>query len=631
MKTMTIILLGVFFFLFAPASAQTTEIVVKRGMGREVRAKIQLSDVQGNFNPSAKRFANDTRLHFRFTPQKGNLMLKFARRDLDSLQLYLGLAQQNEFLWLVDVKPTFKNPLNSTGFAGAVISFEKAGFTLREPFKFIYKDQQSTEMTLPQVYWPGYDHFLRRYQLGIRSSKDKPLAAIGLLACFHPDTLHAMGFDYSEDARNLLFKSIHTVIDTFEVVSRLVETGQMSARYAFDELNAIAAAGKAWHEAGVVLDPVLQGVASEAVEYDLVRRKRALDTTFSTLEQRYGSKVLSDYTYDEYKFELFTSLLSKMVLYKPGFSQVSRLTRLPIELVEHFPEEKRELTRYHFLSEFKRLVQLINQNITMHQYLMDESLMLHLKGLQTVEPYPNYEIMQAANRLAAGDLVGFSRELQAVLDVAGTSDRIELAERWVGAVEFTMNQTDPGLLENLSKGITMLEAQNIAAASNAFDMAFRLDQRSWVALYYLGLTHYLQGQKYTGLKFFRKALAENPRAMMPYVKELAFYREEKAFEQALSIADSALAHRPNNWFMLTERADLLYRCGRLEEAKKVILDKVLPVRSRMIEQYFLMGDIYLAQDSLKMAETYYNKAGDIDPTHSFYEKRMRSLFEQKRK
>ena len=213
-------------------------------------------------------------------------------------------------------------------------------------------------------------------------------------------------------------------------------------------------------------------------------------------------------------------------------------------------KENSDLEKYNFKEDFIKLVNLINNNISHEKFILDQDIVERLHELKYQERYPNYEIIDAFNALAKNDLYSFKRKIKQVADVATSLELITNVSEWLASLYYTNKKVDNQIIQLINQGKEQLKRNNVIRAGDTFEMAYRLNKRMPITQYYIGLSYYLQGQEYTGIRFFNNALKIEPNLMIPFIKEIEFYTKEEQWEEASKVVNKAIKEHPNNWYFL---------------------------------------------------------------------------------
>ncbi|QZT38373.1 tetratricopeptide repeat protein [Halosquirtibacter xylanolyticus] len=630
MRQKAIIYFVIVLVSFLPffAVAQSVDLVVKERGDKKINSTITITTKTGEGVPKETEFQKSQNIYFKLVPQKGNLLFKFTKRDVDSLKQYLTVVQGKKYFWPSDAE-VLKTNFPTNEMTGVLLTYDRSNLDITQPFIFSYFDKKTKEIQIKENLWKGYDTFLALYEGAKKTVDEDKYAALKSLAAFTPKSPPSMKFSFSADAVALYTSIIKGIVDSYDKGTSEIEA--LSADERFNEVNSkkISEMSAKWKTEAPKLVPLLDKENKE--QADILVQMTEVNKRFVNLANGYVLQVLYDYDYNEYKFELFINTISKLLIFNIPEDYIVDLKPIDLKVLDQLKDEKADLTKYGFTSEFTKLIDLINSNIKQGKYVLDPNVVERLKVLKSKENYPNYEIIDAFNALAQKDVSTFNVKIHKVADVATTHQLVYELSGWMAALYYTEKKVDIQVIKLINEGKKYLETNNIVKAGDTFEMAYRLNRIMPITQYYVGLAYYLQGQEYTGIKFFNNALRIEPSLTIPYVKELEFYIQEEQWNEGLKMTEQALKQHPKSWFFLHSKAKMLYELGKYTEAKTLIRDQMIEIRPQEIGQYFLAGDIYLKQDSLQEARDWYNKAGDIDPTNLMYEEKMRDWEAEKKK
>lgn len=600
--------------------SQTTDLVVKKRGDKRINSTISITTKNGEEMPKESQFQKSKYIYFKLTPEKGKLMFKFNKKDIDSLKIYLNIIQDKKYFWPTEVTPIIKR-LPKKELQGVLISYDKTKLEITQPFIFSYFDEKSNEIQIEETLWKDYDKYLLFYEKGKRELKEDLYKALKSLSVFTYNKPESMKFTFSKEAQNLYSKTINDIVGRYDKETLKIEKTPSKKRYNSRNRERSAILYEEWKQDVPQLAPILD--EDDSLHAEIIKQISDIDKRFVRLANGYILQIFYNNDYNEYKFELFINTISKLLITNTPKGYTTELEPINIDLLEFLDEENSDLEKYNFKEDFIKLVNLINNNISHEKFILDQDIVERLQELKYHERYPNYEIIDAFNALARNDLYSFNRKIKQVADVATTLELITNVSEWLASLYYTNKKVDNQIIQLINQGKEQLERNNVIRAGDTFEMAYRLNKRMPITQYYIGLSYYLQGQEYTGIRFFDNALKINPNLMIPFIKKIDFYTKEEQWEEASKVVKEAIKEHPSNWYLLFKRANILTKMNQFNDAIDIITEKLITIRPQQIEQYFLMGDIFLKQDSLSKAHEWYNRAGDIDPTHLLYEEKMK--------
>jgi len=332
--------------------------------------------------------------------------------------------------------------------------------------------------------------------------------------------------------------------------------------------------------------------------------------------------------YNNYKFNLFIDLISKILLHKNLLSSVDDLEPLNINVLNYYPDSKRELMG-DWEDQFKIFIDLINNNIDLKGKIFNKDVMDNLDSLRANQKQPYFEIISAFNSLNE-NTNSFKHYLQTALKKSSDENIIDNIEYWLLSFRLTDEGINSAYITELNEGINLIRKEQFDRADDIFNLLMRIANQYAPVWYYTGLIKHNLGQSYSAERFFTKALEIYPEYMAPRIFILKIFENDENYEQLLENMSSAI-EAMNTWIFRYKRASAFYKLEQFEQAITEITDECLKLNSWNINQYFLLGDAYLAINNFEMAKEAYEKTLDINPfssdTQSF-DDRMRMLHEK---
>jgi len=161
-------------------------------------------------------------------------------------------------------------------------------------------------------------------------------------------------------------------------------------------------------------------------------------------------------------------------------------------------------------------------------------------------------------------------------------------------------------------------------AKKYYEKAEKLSTSNEVLFFLMGENSFKLNDRFSSEIYFNRALATNPKFIMPQLFRIEFLTEDKDYETAITFVNNALDAN-QIWYFYFKKVILLQLSGKNEEAKTILLNDCVKMNAQNYDQYIVLGDIYLALSDIKSARESFMIAGNINPNDNRYKKRMELL------
>ena len=332
--------------------------------------------------------------------------------------------------------------------------------------------------------------------------------------------------------------------------------------------------------------------------------------------------------YKNYKFSLYLDMISKMLLYKNSLSFINKIGPIDINLLKNFPESKKELSG-DWGNEFKIYIDLINKNIERSGLVFKKEVMDNLMDLSSTQKQPYFEIFSAFNSLNK-DTDSFKDNFKLALTKSSDETIMDYIEYWLLSFRLTDERINSTTLSQLNEGISLIQKEQYDRADATFDLLMRVANEYAPVWFYSGKIKHGMGESFSAERFFKKALEIYPDYIAPRKFILKLNEDNKNYTQLLENANSAIKSL-DTWFFHYKRAVAYYHLEWYKEAITEINSECLKRNNWDINQYFLLGDTYLALKDFDKAKEAYEKTLDINPflnDSKSFDERMKKVYEK---
>lgn len=333
--------------------------------------------------------------------------------------------------------------------------------------------------------------------------------------------------------------------------------------------------------------------------------------------------------YKDYKFSLFVDMISKMLVYKKSLSLVDKVKPLDINLLDNFPNTKGEFIG-DWEEDLKIYISLINKTIEQDGIVFKDDVMSNLQDLSPFQKQPYYEIISAFNSLNTNADI-FNDYLKTALIKSSDEIILDFLENWLLSYRLTTESANSDIMAKLNEGINLIQKEQYIQADTIFNVLLRMASENAPVWYYSGRIKYSLDENYSAERFFKKALEIYPEFIAPHKFILNISENNKDFRQYLENTNNAV-EKIDIWYFHYKRASAYYQLKMYREAIAEITQECMSRNPWDLNQYFLLGDAYLALNDFDNAIKAYEKTVDINPLSdlSIFDERMK-LVDEKRK
>ncbi|MFP4469036.1 MAG: tetratricopeptide repeat protein [Bacteroidales bacterium] len=623
-------LIVILFGLIVMSSAvfsQSVDIAYKEKWKNIYSATICFSGENGEAQISPEEFLRYEDVYFTLIPNQQSERGYFKDNDLTDDLMHIELWQ--------DGKPVVRSRglqqiLNSDGKIVKVLYiYPKREVKLYKPFVFKSPIDTADRIIIKDDYYPYFSKYDQIYREGMAYSDDRDyVKAFNTLMPVIEDAGRHSEIKYYSFYQHLSETLMETAIrqrgDSLRVMFENCSM-EMVRKPGKENLAKIDSVINLIKESYDLFTPYLtmDFPKSEQLMKDYRQNMVAAEKERENLFDLYKNYRLSFFekrSYDDYKFSFFVDLLARMATHLDTLRILNGPDTLSLAMLENLPGKKKELHEIRGQEEFAVLVNLINEDIRNHGYLLNDSIMKNLRRQVEIERQPYYQIFKAFNALGE-DYTLFRSSLSNAMEKCTDLDLVKNMEMWILSSNITAEALAPQTVTDINRGIMLVRQQKWDEGEQKLNILTRLAGNVAPPWYYAGEILYNKGEPFAAEVKFDRALLLYPGYVAPRLFKFDILFEKGDFEGLLKNVEEALAIN-DIWLFRFWKARALYMSDEFAAAVNEINEGCQGINPYDLEQYFLLGDAYLAMKKYKDAEAAYHQAVTIDPwaTDRFNEK-----------
>jgi len=601
--------------------AQSVELLYEEGgmFGGPKYVTIAHSDAEGTVPPDTNVVRTADQLYFAFRP-KGDW--SFESEDRQKLrQITLTHADTSKTLSPRTVSLIKEKEESRT----AVLGVSKSGVDWLTPVRFRHKVDTSKALSLKEYYAPGYKPLRQAYEEGRRLLREeKPLRAMQALRPFNDEQ---PPFSLVDKASAVLDTASTRVLDRTRSRFRSLRSELVSEPSA-EGLTRLDSFRVQIDSIWTTLAPYSETQPPTDVQARLDNLTRSADRLYSDARGTYRRETLWIFLrgkYDNPKLRLYLDALTQMLVDAESALDVAemRVDSLRSSLLDtpRFAEERRQLRAEGWESEFRRIVDLVNENIRERNEVFGDDIMQSLRLRRPAAPQPYYEIAAAMNAILAGDRTRFSEAWGRALEKITALELLNDLQRWRLASQLSPDAVPPRARKLTREARSYWRAGDLSAAEGAFQLAARLAQGYAPLQYELGRVKQARGDTLAARKNFRKARDRAASYTPPAVSELRILLDQKKYQQALGRSDS-LIKKEAYWLVYMPKVRALVGMGRYEDAQQVLRSRCEPLNDKSYALYTLFAETYAGLGAWKYVRWAVQQTDSLSPRRSTFVRRM---------
>ncbi|MDP3645256.1 MAG: hypothetical protein Q8S54_18980 [Bacteroidota bacterium] len=607
--------------------AQKTSLLFSKNLlnktGKSI--SIELTDSLGKTPVDAVFFNKSDLIFFRVKPIEGQDW-NFSKNDSEKKVAEIKMIQDK----IVLPAKRLKNLQEKEDIKEIIVSYNKAAINVFATLRFQFEELYSEPVSIPEMLWPNYKKYV-----DILEKSQYLLAGNDAIGTFRTVAkLWTIDLNFSK------FSFYQSSIETFNktIEKNIAESG--------DEFQkSLAIFQKNSNEKNLInlvqLKDTLLKNHNEILKF-LNKPHEGIEVgnfirSFESLNQKMLSDVsnagvlfkmamLSIFqkkSYEDYKYKLYNELLARLLLSVDKIMPLSSLENIYISKLKKYPLLKNELTDMGWSDDFAIICRLLNDNIHDQLYLFNDTIISHFEKNKASEPQPFYSIYHAFNKLINKEKALFINQIEQCITTV--TDRDLLSGMDLSIALATMDSIGNGeFWAIVQKGYETQQNGAFQEAKKYYDKAEKLSISNEVLFFLMGENSFRLNDRYSSEIYFSRALAINPKFILPKLFRIEFLTEDKDYETAVNLVNEAINTNPI-WYFYLKKAILFQLQGKNEEAKTILLNNCITLNSHNYDQYIVLGDIYLSLSDVKNARESFMIAGNINPNDKQYKKRMELL------
>ncbi|HAQ17830.1 MAG TPA: hypothetical protein DCR40_01200 [Prolixibacteraceae bacterium] len=612
---------------FFSVSAQKTTMLFSKSLlnktGRSM--EIELTDSLGNSEINSDFFNQSDLIFFTVKPIPGQNWT-FSKNEAENKLTELKLAQDNIVL---PVK-RLKSVNQEKDIVKVIVTYNKNSINVLRMFRFKFDEADSEPIAFPETLWPNY----KVYNVIIDKSKEllNKNELLGSFKCliklwntdknfsefsFYPASIESLNKLVEQNltqSKDSLLKGL-TRFQKKPTEKNLDRLHSLNDTL-LNNLNTLES----------FLNTTREGIIPENFLKTIDAQKVKISKEFAAASQLFRKSMLrifEEKNYSDYKFKLYTEVLSNLLISVDKIKPLKSLDNIYISKLRKYSDQKSELTDMGWYEDFTIICRLLNDNIHSQSYLFRDSVMINYAKNKSSETQPYYTVLRAYDSLVKKDKTKFIRLINECLTTVTDRDMLANLDLTISLASID-SLTNESYWDVVQKGYDSYLIGSYPEAKKHFEKAEKLSESNEVLFFLMGETSYKLLDRYSSEIYFNRALATNPKFIMPKLFRIEFLTEDKDYATAISLVNSALETNPI-WYFYFKKAILLQLSGKNDEAKAILLNDCIKMNSRNYDQYIVLGDIYLALNDIKSARENFMIAGDLNPNDNQYKKRMELL------
>lgn len=628
-----IILSGFCVLMFSGSIfSQSTDFIYKEKGRNQYSASIYFSDEHGGEDVSPDAFIDYKNVFFTIKPNSSSEKEYF--KDGDVVEWFQGivLVQDGNEVKMIDPVAESRNADGKIDHV--VLSYKKNDLKLYQPIVFINQMDTSEAIMLPDKYFTHYFKYLPIYEESMRLSDERNYidtykTAVRIVedAKKREEVLHFSFYDHASDIilPNAIVQQADTLSKLMDAANeKFIKNTDKAGLFTIDSMYQAMEEGKSIFTPYFEMGEPKSKMCLDAYTATLEKGRKILEDS----QKRYKSKVLSFLetgNYSNYKFSLFVELIAKMTTQLDTLKRLNGLHPLNLAILDEMPEIKDELKTTQWLDDFQTLIEMLNQDIEASGILFGEKTIQHFQSLKSAEHQPYLQIFLAFNELT-GNKSLFVNYIKNALIYCSDEELILNLEMWILSYNLTMENLSEDIVHQINKGILMVEQKNWDDAASTFGTITKLANTIAPPWFFLGKVQFMQGEVFAAGAKFNRALDIYPAYIAPRIFDFALLYEQENYEELLSkIADATQIN--DIWLYHFWKAKTLFAMGKFNDAITEIHDQCETLNSFSLDQFFLLGDSYLAIQKYDMAKAAYEQTQKIDIYNSeaLYNVKMEAL------
>lgn len=626
--------LSVFFLIHyqVESVAQSVELEYKTKGKNTFSVSVGLSDQDGNTSVEPEVFLATGNLFFTIYPNINSEREYFKESDLDGSLNTIRMMQNNKTVKPVQAFRPVKN--SDDRIKCIVMTFSKEDVHLYDPFIFVSSIDTSEAVKISEDFYPDITKYREIYEKGYNlSHEDKYPESFRVLfpvikdAESNPIIRHYSFFQHLSETvmETIIYNQADSLNDVFACYN---DRFQNSLN--FDDLvkcDSVIVIAKQMYQS---FSPYFEMDFPKSKSYEesfkqmISTMEKAREKSFDFFKTSRLQFFVDGQYNSSYQFRFYIDLIARMLLHIEKFHFISGLDTLNIGLLNKFPDKKNELVQIDLLEDFLMMIRLINTDIKYDHRVFNDSVMSNLSGQSALQHQPYYEIFRAFN-LVSQDKDNFSNMLNNAIKTCTDTVLLQDIEMWQLCYHLTVEQVKPQILQNLNKGLTLIQEKKWEEAGNLFEIITKQADNLALSWYYAGKVNAEMGADHLANNRFSLAIEKYPRYISPRINLFETRFEQQEYDQLLLDVNQSL-ELMDIWMFYYWKAKVHFAKKQYKETIQTIVEKCHPLNRYHLESWFLLGDAYYEMKNIAKAREAYDETQQINPHE--YEKYNRIMEEK---
>jgi hypothetical protein len=586
---------------------------------------VELADSTGAVNPSAEFFNSTDKIYFVVKAIEGQTWT-FSSKDAERKLPELKILQSNN---AINAKPV-KTIVANDEINAVVVAFNKSQVSILKEFKFKFEETESENINIPEKLWPKYKKYLEiiANAQSFSQNEDYLNAFKNISKLWNKDTLLPKFSFYASIKDSLIDYSYKIIANTNAQFVKQNESyktniNEQNLTFLFLTKDSII-------ETLSIVDSFLTSIKTELdiepIQLKINNQEKNINTDLEKAKSLFRKKrlaIFEEKNYQDYQFKLFTEAISKLLTSVEKIKQISIFDSINYNQLKNFQTLNKEIKEMGWAIEFKSVCDLLNENITRFGYIFNDTAINNYSQNKPNEPQPYFALFKAYNALVKKDKRTFIELVDQSIYSIYDKELLSNLDLYIALVNGDLvNNTD--YWETLQKGYNAQTNGLLQEAKLSYEKAEKLYNNNEILYLLLAETCLKLGDRYSAEIYFKRAVTINPKFILPKIYQIDFLIEDKDFETAFGLVNSALETNPI-WYFNYKKALILGLTGKYNDAKTILLTKCVTQNPSNYEQYLTLGDMHNSLGDIKSARESYMKAGSLKPNDSAYKARMELL------
>ena len=599
------------------AFSQQAELKITSGKNPR-KVLVSLANIKGepinteNLNPGLmpEEFQRSEQLYLFVEPFPKDEWTTFKEKMVQDELASVAILQGNLTIRHDGAYPALTKTDAKENITGILISFKKQMIDVTSEFSFVSASDTSDPVQIHERYWEGYDKYMDISKKGNKLfDQNKFLEAFNTLKVFITDTASVKGlqkFSFTaHNQTNILMNCAYMYSDsinrTFNFINykfhKMYEEPMIAS---LDSLNQLMQKAQGFFAGYLNLMESLNDLKAKEIKELMARNSmdydRIIQQNRNVLEKR-KLIFLSRDSYDNFSFELYVDLITKMLLHCDSLKVIKGLDTLNISvLAEYYPEKYAELTLMKGWKEsFEFLTRFINKTITRNKVVLLDSTIKRIEAMRSFQKQPYYEVLTAFNWLGQNNLQKFRQYLDTAMNTATDRRMLINIQNWFINLTITEKEVDYQLIQIYNEGLKYAEDDNFENAMTSFEKVLYISSKFAPVYYQIGLLYYIRNEGYTGEIRLGTSIQLDSTYISAWMVLLEKLYDSREFTRAEELVNKALKIK-QLWVFYHFKARILEQLENLkktDEGISIIDNQCIPRNKYNLDQYFSLADLYL--------------------------------------